>query len=118
MNHSLRCMTVSCLFAVLATSCAALNTKDGKDQSAAHRAQAPELSKERLMLSEGYSMLYRDAGTLDLSQLILYVKSESEAMTKIVTAVGEYGNELKKDLERIDRDYPGVRIGQDEGLRH
>ena len=32
------------------------------------------------MLSEGYSMLYTDASHLDLAELILYVKVESEAM--------------------------------------
>ena len=35
-----------------------------------NREQAPELSKERLMLSEGYSILYRDASHIDLAELI------------------------------------------------
>jgi hypothetical protein len=79
----------------------------------AARAKAPELSKERLMLSEGYSMLYKDASSIGLSELILYVKAESEAMDKVVTAVAEFGGQLKKDLERIAKDYPGVRIDLD-----
>ena len=79
----------------------------------ADRASAPDLSKQRLMLSEGYSMLYKDASNLDLAELILYVKVESEAMDKVVTAVAEVGGQLKKDLERIAKDYPGVRIDLD-----
>jgi hypothetical protein len=71
------------------------------------------LNKQRLMLSEGYSMLYKDASNLDVSELILYVKAESEGMHKIVTEVAEVGGQLKKDLERIARDYPGVRIDLD-----
>jgi hypothetical protein len=77
------------------------------------RAQAPALSQQRLMLSAGYSMLYKDASTLDLAELILYVKVESEAMEKVTTAVAEVGGRLKKDLERIAKDYPGVRIDLD-----
>jgi len=75
--------------------------------------KAPTLSKQRQILSEGYSILYRDAGNLDLSELILYVKSESDAMKKVVTAISEMGGQLKKDLERIAKDYPGVRIDLD-----
>jgi len=41
------------------------------------------------------------------------VKVESEAVGKIVSAVAEVGGQLKKDLERIARDYPGVRIDLD-----
>jgi hypothetical protein len=65
------------------------------------------------MLSEGYSLLYRDASTLDLSGLIVYAKFESTAVHDLVLAVAEFGSELKASLERIDRDYPGVRIDLD-----
>jgi hypothetical protein len=58
-------------------------------------------------------MLYKDASNLDLAELILYVKVESEATDKIVTAAAEVGGQLKKDLERIAKDYPGVRIDLD-----
>jgi hypothetical protein len=34
-------------------------------------------------------MLYKDASNLDLAELILYVKVESDAVDKIVTAVAE-----------------------------
>jgi len=71
------------------------------------------LGKQRQMLSEGYSLLYQDATKLDLSELILYVKAESDATHDVVTAVSGFGEDLKKDLERIARDYPGVRIDLD-----
>jgi hypothetical protein len=71
------------------------------------------LNKQRRMLSEGYSMLYQDAGSLDAAELILYFKAESEETNKFVTAVSAFGGELKKDLERIARQYPGVRIDLD-----
>ncbi|MGC3981938.1 MAG: hypothetical protein QM808_11805 [Steroidobacteraceae bacterium] len=72
-----------------------------------------DLSKQRLMLSEGYSMLYKDAANLDMAELILYVKAESDQMHKLVTEVSDFGGDLKKDLERIAKDYPGVRIDLD-----
>lgn len=75
--------------------------------------KAPKLSKERQVLSEGYSILYSDAGKFDASDLVLLVKSESEAMKNLVSSISEVGDGVKKDLERIDRDYPGVRIDLD-----
>ncbi len=65
------------------------------------------------MLSEGYSLLYRDASNLDRSELILYAKVESAKIDEIVTAVAAFGGELEAELERIARDYPGVRIDLD-----
>ena len=109
-------MVCVCLLASLAAGCASSGKKEPKVSGAkveSDHAKAPDLNKQRLMLSEGYSMLYKDAGNLDLSELILLVKKESEAMHKVVTDVAEFGGELKKDLERIARDYPGVRIDLD-----
>ena len=65
------------------------------------------------MLSEGYSLMYHDAGKFDASELVLLVKAESDAMKKLVSSVAELGDEIKKDLERIAREYPGVRIDLD-----
>ena len=115
MHDSLRRTVFTLLLAVLATGCADLHKESGQPaaKAEADRAKAPDLSKQRLVLSEGYSMLYQDAGSLDSSELILYVKVESEAMNLVVTAVAEAGGQLKKDLERIARDYPGVRINLD-----
>jgi len=99
----------------LAVGCAQQEKQSDQPRakSVAANKNAPALNKERLMLSEGYSMLYRDAGNLDTSQLILFVKQESDAMHKVVTATAEFGGQLKKDLERIAKDYPGVRIDLD-----
>lgn len=75
--------------------------------------RTPDLGKERTQLNEGYSILYSDAGKLELSELILYVKAESDAMKAIVTATSDVGSQLKKDLEQISKDYPVVRINLD-----
>jgi hypothetical protein len=74
---------------------------------------AAELNSQRQILSEGYSLLYHDASSLNFTQLVLYGKKESDAVAEIVTAVAEYGGQLEKELERIDKDYPGVRIDLD-----
>jgi len=103
------------LLAGFAAGCAHLGdgSKETGVRTTVDHVKAPELSKQRLMLSEGYSMLYADAGNLDLAKFILYVKVESEPVDKIVTAVAEFGGQLKKDLEKIAKDYPGVRIDLD-----
>jgi hypothetical protein len=103
------------LLAGLVAGCANLGagSKEPGVKADADHAKAPQLSKQRLMLSEGYSMLYRDASQLDRAELLLYVKVESEAVDKIVTAVAEVGGQLKRDLEKIAKDYPGVRIDLD-----
>jgi hypothetical protein len=97
-----------------AAGCAHLEKESTQPRATAGADRAkPALSKQRQLLSEGYSMLYKDASKLDLAELILYVKSESEAVHDVVTAVAEVGGQLKKDLERIAKDYPGVRIDLD-----
>lgn len=115
MLHSFRRTTLVLLLAGLAGGCGHLGkpSQSSDDKPATERTKAPELTRQRLELSEGYSMLYRDAGTLDLSKLILHVKAESDAMKAFVTDVSEAGDDLKKDLERIAKDYPGVRIDLD-----
>ena len=115
MHNSLPRTVFTCLLAGLAAGCANQEkvSKQPGVKAEAGRASAPDLSKQRLILSEGYSMLYKDASNLDLSELILYAKTESDAMENVVTAVAEVGAQLKKDLERIAKDYPGVRIDLD-----
>jgi hypothetical protein len=108
MQVALRRASITCLLATLIASCASPGVKGRADPAA-----AAELGKQRTMLSEGYSLLYQDASKLDLSELILYVKVESDAMGKIVRDVADVAGQLKKDLERIARDYPGVRIDLD-----
>lgn len=80
----------------------------GKGQVDQDPAAGP--SKQRLMLNQGYSMLYTDASHIDLARLVLYVKFESEEFNQVITEVSNYGGELKKELERIAREYPAVRI--------
>jgi hypothetical protein len=65
---------------------------------------------ERHMLNAGYSMLYADATSLDRSELIIYAKSESDAVEKVVRDVAGFGADLKVQLERIAKDYPAERI--------
>jgi len=115
MQHSMPWTVFTFLLAGLAAGCANQErmSKQPPAKAEADHARAPDLSKQRLMLSEGYSMLYKDASNFDLSELILFVKVESEAIDKVVTAVAEVGGQLKKDLERIAKDYPGVRIDLD-----
>jgi hypothetical protein len=110
-RHTAFIIVLSCLVSGCANLGAA--SKDGSGKAGADHAKAAGLSKQRLMLSEGYSMLYAEAGQLDISELVLYVKVESEAVDKVVTAAAEVGGQVKKDLERIARDYPGVRIDLD-----
>jgi hypothetical protein len=105
MHDSLRRTVFTILLSGFAAGCAVKGDAD--------HTKATESSKQRLVLSEGYSMLYKDASTLDLTELILYVKVESDSMNKIVTAVAEVGGQMKKDLERIAREHPGVRINLD-----
>lgn len=115
MHKSLRCSVVILITACLTAGCADLGSasKCPCTTGAKSGGKAPALSKQRLMLSEGYSMLYADASHLDLAEMILYVKVESEAVDTIVTAVAEFASELKKQLEQIAKDYPGVRIDLD-----
>jgi len=105
MHDSLRRTVLTLLLTCLVAGCAV--------KADADRTKAADSSKQRLALSEGYSMLYKDASTLDLTELVLYVKVESDAMDNVVTAVAEIGGQMKKDLERIARDHPGVRINLD-----
>lgn len=75
------------------------------------RAEKPaDPGAQRTMLSEGYSMLHADASQLGRVDALLYVKFESQALDEVLTAISRFGDELSADLERIARDYPGVRI--------
>ena len=101
-------LLLALLLAGLGAGCA--HVAEPRDKTA---TKAPKLSPERQVLSEGYSILYQDARKFDAADLVLLVKAESESMNKLVTSVGEVGAQLAKDLERIAKDYPGVRIDLD-----
>jgi hypothetical protein len=115
MGESWRRTAFAVLLVALAAGCANLKKEPDppRPKAEAARAKAPDLSKQRLMLSEGYSILYKDASNLDLSELILFAKAESKAVDEMVAAAADVGGQLKKDLERIAKDYPGVRIDLD-----
>ena len=98
------------VFALVALVMVAALILTGCSGSEAARAPVTGLSAQRAMLSEGYSLLHADAAKLDTLELALYVKVESQEFNDFITAVSTYGDELKHDLERIARDYPGVRI--------
>jgi hypothetical protein len=102
-------MDISCSFARAALLVVLVSAGSGC-AVAPHTPAHPRLGEQRRILSEGYSLLYQDASHLDLSELILYVKVESDAMHEMVTSIAGLGGDVKKDLERIARDYPGVRI--------
>lgn len=89
---------------VATTTCA--QEKSGRDP-------ATGLSHQRLILSQGYSQLHTDAGHIDLAVLVLYIKFESQEFNDVITEISRFGGELKKDLERIASEYPGVRIDLD-----
>lgn len=106
MSRRLKCML--CALALMMAGCAGSGV-----QPDAGTDKATGLSAQRLMLSEGYSLLHADAAKLDYADLVLYVKAESQAMKDIVSEVSAFGGELKVELEHIARDYPGVRIDLD-----
>ena len=106
LSRSVLLLTI--LITSLTAGCA--HVEEPRDKTA---TKAPKLSKERQVLAEGYSMLYQDARKLDASDLILLVKAESDSMKKLVSSVSEMGEKLTKDLERVAKDYPGVRIDLD-----
>lgn len=112
MSSAVRCACLTLILGGLAIGCASVDSNSTECPRATRsaRAAAPELDEQRLILSEGYSLLYRDSTNLERSELILDLKFESAKVEAIVQAVSDFGGELRADLERIDRDYPGVRI--------
>jgi hypothetical protein len=101
MRASIRCLALLLPLASL-TCCNASDADKVSDTNA-----------QRLMLNQGYSMLYTDASRVQFTKLILYVKVESDAVNTLVTAISDHSNVLEKDLERIAREYPAVRIDLD-----
>jgi hypothetical protein len=73
----------------------------------------PNTSEQRRILNEGYSLLHTDASKLNLSELILYGKSESDQFEGVITDIANFAGKLEKDLERIAKDYPAVQIDLD-----
>ncbi len=103
MIRKLEVLLIALLMSGCATVCPPPNNRTGADG----------LSSERQMLSEGYSILRHDADTLTRTKLILYAKSETDEFDELITAVSAFGSKLKDDLDRVDLDYPGVRVDLD-----
>jgi hypothetical protein len=97
----------------LLTACAATQQSDCLCSRADKAAAGKELTAQRRILAEGYSIMHRDATTISAVRALLYVKKESDEFDKIVTEVSEYGGQLKKDLERLSKEYPAVRLDLD-----
>lgn len=85
----------------------------GCDRQDRDRQAAAELGEQRLILSQGYSMLYSDASKLGLSDLLLLVKVESQPFDDLVTELSAYGDELKVALKEASKHYPAVRLDLD-----
>ena len=65
------------------------------------------------MLNEGYSIFYRNVDSLSKFDLVFLVKSETEPVNELTTAVTDYADTLKATLERVARDYPAVDMELD-----
>ena len=76
-----------------------------------HRADARPQQKadaqdQRTILNEGYSIFYSTLDGLSKFDLVFLVKSETEPVNEVTTAVTDYADTLKATLERVARDYP------------
>ena len=69
--------------------------------------------EQRALLSEGYSLLYADATKIKGFDLVLFFKIESQEFNDLLKVISRFGDELTHDLERVAREYPGVRIDLD-----
>src|SRR5262245_36330092 len=65
---------------------------------------------QRQVLNEGYSIFYDTVDGLSMFDMVLVVKSETDAVDEVTTAVTDYADRLKATLERVARDYPAVDI--------
>lgn len=77
------------------------------------RKNHPAVGEQRQILNEGYSLLHQEAAKLNLTELVLYVKSESNTFKAVITDVADYAGKVEKDLERIDKDYPAINLELD-----
>ena len=71
------------------------------------------LPRQRVILNEGYSELYKDVTSLDRSEIILAIKTEADAVDEIVTGVSKYAEHVKNELERLAGEYPALKIDMD-----
>jgi hypothetical protein len=119
--------TISLVLILAVSGCSSLQTPTQASEStrnpqcdcgkhtAAETSRKPvaDTGEQRQILNEGYSLLYKDASKLNLTEIILYGKSESDQIKDIITGVADFAGKLEKDLERIAKDYPAIRIDLD-----
>jgi hypothetical protein len=91
----------------LVGGCAADSTAQKAEPRPTQKADS---QNQRQILSEGYSLLYKDLDDLSKIHLIFLVKSEAKPVNDLTTDVTNYADSLKSTLERVARDYPAVNI--------
>ena len=61
-------------------------------------------------LSYGYGQLYKTASGLKHVKTALHMKVESRTINALVADISGYAEQLTGQLEKLDRDYPALRI--------
>lgn len=100
-----------CLLAAIA-GCATPPTQS--TPVVADRPSDSEETKNR-ELSYGYGQLYKTASGLKHLRKLLLLKVESAKVSMLIDDISEYAEKLSGQLEKMDRDYPSLRI-DDPGL--
>jgi hypothetical protein len=72
-------------------------------------------SAKNKALSYGYGQLYKTASGLKHVKTALHAKVESHTINALVEDISSYAQHLTGQLEKLDRDYPALRI-DDPGL--
>ncbi len=75
--------------------------------------QKADAQDQRAILNEGYSIFYSTVDGLSKFDLVFLVKSETEPVNEVTTAVTDYAETLKATLDRVARDYPAVNMELD-----
>jgi len=91
----------------------ALQKAEARPEQKAEPEQKADAQNQRKILNEGYSIFYSTLDGLSKFDLVFLVKSETEPVNEVTTAVTEYADTLKATLERVARDYPAVNIELD-----
>jgi len=92
-------------------------TSDNKPMPSMPSTNSPSDSEgaKNAELSYGYGQLYKTASGLKHVKTALHVKVESRTINALVGDISNYAEQLTGQLEKLDRDYPALRI-DDPGL--
>ena len=82
----------------------ALQNAEAQPEQKAEPQQKADAQDQRGILNEGYSIFYSTLDGLSKFDLIFLVKSETEAVNEVTTAVTEYADTLKATLDRVAKD--------------